>query len=286
MSHNYHKCYYKYNFNTILYFYPELHNSHFKYSPFYCLNYTNNISGLCNYHINDYICPCYKHDNNNNNINNNNNTYNYILKDLLFDNDIFYNINRFLSIKNKKLINCTSKYLYTTITKTNILYNTNTERDIIYNVTVFLSKNKNINVFTDLNYKMNNIYNIFEFLSINTKFIFQNIKFAFIILNKLIEFKNINIIDNPFDYDFNQQQITHINTEFKNKMIDYIITLYNINPKYIKNLSYIDYKTFQNSLISLDNSSWPAKTKQNKLCKKCLQKHHMNFCYIHKNILN
>ena len=248
----FYSCHYQYDLDKIKEKYNSIKDINILHSEIYCGNITYNSNHLCNIHYNCKVCPCNKH----NIIEKLEcNIFNYKLKELLFNNDIYSNINKHIDKFSIKLLNCSNLYhnkINKSLNKSIIFTQKNNRKEIIDNLKLFMN---NVMTFINTSDKIVECIKIYDYLKINKKFLINNFKFSITVINKLQEFKK--------DNDFNK--------EFKKKCEDYIYELYNIKSK-----------TLDELLEKLRNNTWPYKTKNGTFCKNCLKLGEYNYCYQHK----
>jgi hypothetical protein len=240
-------CYYQYDLNKIIKKYPLIKDINLLQTKLYCGNKTSNYNGLCNFHYNSQICPCNKHS-----------SYeldlyismNEKLKDLLFNNDIYSNLFKFLDNSTIKLLNSSNVYhrnINKTLTKSFNFSQSDSHVDIVQFIMIQLYYIKTSN---NKEYKLFECYKIFDYLIKNKLFLIKNIKYSLIMINKLLEFKR--------------------EEQFPIEKCDYYIKeLFNIEPKNIY-------------LLEKRLNKWPGKTREGKFCKKCIKLSENNYCYHHR----
>lgn len=165
-----------------------------------CNIHTRNRNGLCNFHHHLPHCPCPKHNITNQVVPSSINNSNSNLNQLLYMEDIYDNISKYVTINTIKIIRCIDTQLSTKSLeiKVNPFTNINEKNEIILYIRLHLKRIEN----EDLTLIDKKILatNIFDYLINNKKFIFHNPKFAITVYNKLLEFKKDKQFDNIEHY--------------------------------------------------------------------------------------
>ena len=187
---NYTQCSYIFRISEYDNISSNLEDSNFKYINSRCSIKTKNPNGLCNFHNHHIPCPCNKHQ-----IIESDMESNHIeLHNLLFNNDIYENIIKHLYFSNMNIMRCVSKY-HSNIKINNVknqLISQNSKKEIIITIRELLTK---CELDYDKSVKKQFAIEIFEYLSKNKKFIFDNGRFAITVYNKLYEFYYSNDLD-------------------------------------------------------------------------------------------
>lgn len=186
---NYRKCCHIHNFIGLLDNPIHLSFSNFRFcqQTLTCNIHTRNRNGLCNFHHHLVSCPCPKHKHT---------IINYEpkqptpLTDLLYMEDIYSIISKYLMTHTIKLIRCVDTQLST--------------KSLVINSNPFTNNNSQVEIIQYIRHHLNQIVqpeltkmekktlatNMFDYLVNNKKFVFNNPKFAITVYNKLLELKN------------------------------------------------------------------------------------------------